>query len=322
MSDQPAIPPLPRIGLALGAGVARGFAHIGALHVLERHGIMPDVIAGTSIGAVVGGLYFAGKMVALEDWARSLTTWKVISYFDLRVASGGLIGGGKLVGLIREHIGTTNFEDLPKPCCLLATDLTTGHEVWLRNGDLTEAMRASFALPGVFPPVPLNGQWLVDGALTNPVPVSVCRALGAQVVIAINLGADMLGRTRQANNVPRVAGFDMLEELAKGAEPAANSRLDWLARRLFKREPTSPSLFGAMVQSLAIVQDRIARSRLAGDPPDIHVVPRVGHIGMLEFQRAAELIELGAQAMELAMPDVMEAVAIATAAQASALASK
>jgi NTE family protein len=311
--------PRPRIGIALGAGVARGFAHIGVLRVLEKHGIPVDIIAGTSIGSVVAGLYLAGKLDALEEWALSLTTWKVISYFDLRVSAGGLIGGNKLVALIREHIGETTFAELSKPCCFLATDLTTGHEVWLRDGDLTHAMRASFALPGVFPPVPMNGQWLVDGALTNPVPVSVCRALGAQVVLAINLGADLLGKTRQANNIPRVAGFDLLDEMAKGAQPAASSRLDWLTRRLFSREPSAPSLFGSMVASLAIVQDRIARSRLAGDPPDLHVIPKVGHIGMLEFQRAQELIDLGAEAMELAMPDLLEAVAVTAAAQANVL---
>lgn len=301
----------PSLGLALGAGVARGWAHIGILKSLKRAGIEPDIVAGTSIGSVVAGCHLTGKLDDLEKWARSLTTWRVISYLDFRVASGGIIGGGKLKQELRSNLADTRIEDLPKPLRLMATDLTTGHEVWLREGDLVDAMAASYALPGIFPPVALQDRWLVDGALVNPIPVSVCRALGAQVIIACNLGADMIGRTQIGNSVPRAAGFDLLEELDKGATPGSGSRMDWLTKRIFGRPAGSPSMFGTMVSALAIVQDRIARSRLAGEPPDVHVTPRVGHIGMLEFQRASELIELGEAAMEAAMPELRDALAIA-----------
>lgn len=302
----------PKIGLALGGGVARGWAHIGAVRALKRYGIEPDVVCGASVGALVGGVMLAGKLDALEEWVRSLNRLRIVGYLDLRIRSGGLIGGERLVAEMRKHLGDALIEDLPAPFAAVSTDLITGHEVWLRNGSLTEALRASFSLPGVFPPVERDGRMLIDGALVNPVPVSVCRALGAQLVIAVNLSADLIGKARKPGAVaPTAAGFDLLKTVEEGAPfMRAFSPVGALARRIFRREDEGPSLFGVMVASLSIVMDRVTRSRLAGDPPDVHVTPRLGDVGLLEFDRAQHCIAEGEAAVERALPELHDALAV------------
>ncbi|HEY9538836.1 MAG TPA: patatin-like phospholipase family protein [Kiloniellaceae bacterium] len=301
----------PRIGLALGSGAARGWAHLGVIRALARHGIEPDVIVGTSIGAVVGGVHLAGKADALEAWARTLTRLRMISYMDFRVRAGGMIGGRHLIDALRQNVGEIRIEELGIPFVAVATDLVTGHEVWLREGDLVNAIRTSFSLPGVFEPVQHQDRWLVDGALVNPVPVSVCRALGVQMVIAVNLNADILGKERRIGSaVPTVAGFDLLNELNEHEDEVKRGTIGSLARRLFRREPTHPSMFGVMISSLGIVQDRISRSRLAGEPPDVHITPRLGTIGLFEFDRADEIIAEGEAAVERVLPDLNDAISI------------
>ncbi len=297
----------PRIGIALGGGGARGWAHIGVLQALARAGIEPDILCGTSIGALVGGLHLAGKLDVLEAWARSLTRLKIARYLDIRI-SGGMIGGHRLSAVLREHLGSLTIQALPVPFTCVATELVTGHEVWLRQGDLVDMLRASFSLPGLFAPVEVEGRWLVDGALVNPLPVSVCRAMGADVVIAINLNADAIGRARMpGQRIARAAGFDPLHEMP--ADALNHGLGPWL-RRVFGRDADSPSLFGVMVQSLNILLDRVTRSRLAGEPPDVTVAPCLGHIGLLEFDRAAEVIAEGAAATERALGELAEAIAL------------
>lgn len=293
----------PKIGLALGGGVARGWAHIGVIRALRDAGIEPEIVCGTSIGAVVGGCYLAGKLDELERWARSMTRFKMISYMDFRVRQPGLIGGDKLIRELGLHLGAGMITDLPRRFVAVSTDLVTGHEVWLHEGPLVEAIRASYALPGIFPPVLVRDRWLIDGALVNPVPVSVCVAQGATLVIAVNLNADLLGKARSDE---ALAGFDLLDIMEGSTQEA--SGLGSVVKRVFRRGPATPSLFGVMVSSLGIVLDRITRSRLAGEPPDVHIAPRIGHIGMMEFDRAAELIDLGRAAAEAALPDIQAAM--------------
>lgn len=306
---QPHMAAPPKIGLALGSGLARGFAHIGVIRALKRHGIEPTIISGTSMGALVGGAHLSNRLDALEDWAYSLTKFKVLSYLDFRVRSGGLIGGGKLLRLMQETFGDRQVEDLPHPLVAIASDLVTGHEIWLRKGKLIDVMRASFSLPGIFPPVYMNNRWMVDGALVNPVPVSACQALGARMTIAVNVSGDIIGKAkRPGENVPTVAGFDLLN--FDGPQHTEEAKKHSLIRRVFRREQTSPSLFGVMVSSLNIIQDRLARSRLAGDPPDVLIVPRIGHVGLMEFDRAEELIDEGEAAVERAMPDIKAAYSV------------
>lgn len=297
------------VGLVLGGGMAKGFAHIGVIKVLKQHGITPSIVAGTSIGAVVGGCYLAGKLNDFTDWALSLNRYKVFSYLDFRVRSAGLISGNKLLNLMNEHLEGITIEQLPHPFVAIAADIRTGHEVWLRQGSLIDSMRASFALPGVFPPVELNHRYLVDGALVNPVPVSICQALGARMTIAIDLNADLIGKAApQGENYQKVAGFDVFND--EDVSPEQRSRFNFsnFSKRLFSREESSPSLFGVMVSGLNIIQDRLTRSRLAGDPPDIHIKPEIGHIGMLEFEKAEELIALGEEAALKALPEIRAAM--------------
>lgn len=306
-------PPVRRrkIGLALSSGMARGWAHIGALKALKKLGFEFDVITGCSMGAVVAGCYLAGKTAELEDWARSLTKRKIVSYLDMRIRSGGLIGGKKIMDVLHEHLGHTQIEDFSIPFAAMATDLVTGHEIWLRNGELVDAMRASFSLPGIFPPAKLNGRWLADGALVCPLPIAACRALGADMVIAVNLNADMIGKSRRAgSSIPTAAGFDLLTMLEETDTQPKTSLMDNLTRRVFRRDYDGPSLFGVMTSSLNIMQDRITRSRLAGDPPDVHIAPRLGHFGLLEFDRCAEAILEGEAAVMRKQPELADALRI------------
>jgi NTE family protein len=308
MSPDSETPWRPRLALALGGGVARGFAHIGVLRALERNGIVPDIVVGTSIGAVVGAAYLAGKLDVIEDWARGLNRLRILSYLDFKVTSGGLINGKRLMATLEEHLGGLTIEGFDRRFMAVATDLATGHEVWLRSGPLVPALRASFSLPGIFPPVMLGHRWLVDGALVNPVPVLAALALDAQMTIAVNLNADIIGAARKPGaNIQTVAGFDLLDQDHEVAEKARRTPF---LRRFFHREPEHPSLFGVMFSSLNILQHRIARSRLAGDPPDISIDPHIGHIGLAEFERAAELIDEGAASVERRMDQICDALAV------------
>jgi NTE family protein len=304
----------PLIGLVLGSGAARGFAHIGVIHALIEHGIKPDIIVGTSIGALVGGCYSVNKLEDLETWARALTLRRIIGYLDVRIGSSGLIGGGRLARRLNEAVGTTAIEDLPLRFAAIATEVGTGHEVWLTRGSLALAMRASYALPGVFPPVRLGGRWLVDGALVNPVPVSAARAFGARIVIAVNLDADRFARGATIAS----HGSDEHDEPAPPTLDAPRKGFMGLrgmfgAERALKRQIFStaerPGFSTVMIEAFNIMQDRLTRMRLAGDPPDIHITPHIGHIGWLDFHRAAEAIAVGKAATERALEPIADTIA-------------
>jgi NTE family protein len=295
----------PTIGFALGGGGARGFAHIGVLRTLLKHGIEPDIIVGTSIGAVVGGCQAAGRLDMLEEWARSLTKRGILGYLDISLTGGGLIGGGKLAARLDEQLGSTPIEALPIRFATITTEVGTGHEIWLTRGRLVDAMRASYALPGIFPPVALDGRWLVDGALVNPVPVSAARVFGARLVIAVNLSTEILGRST-------IMAGDVASEAAQADQSAATGGFrsmfgaEQAIRRQFTGGSRRPSLPTVMVDAFNIMQDRIARARLAGDPPDIMISPRIGNVGWFDFHRAEEAIEAGARAAERALDDITE----------------
>jgi NTE family protein len=298
--------PRPSIGLALGGGAARGLAHIGVMRTLLNNGIKPDVITGTSIGAVVGGLYAAGRLDAFESWARALTRRRVFGYMDFSLAGTGLIGGGRLAEMLAREIGSVNVEDLPLKFAAIATEIGSGHEIWLTRGRLADALGASYALPGIFPPARIGGRWLMDGALVNPVPVSASRALGARVVIAVNLNFYLFGRgTTIQNHGPDVP------ELATVAGPPRRG-LRGTAERLLRRQmigtPGQPGFTTVMVEAFNIMQDRITRARLAGDPPDTAINPRLAEIGFFDFHRAGEAIELGAEAAERSLGAIHEAI--------------
>lgn len=298
----------PLIGLALGSGAARGWAHIGVIQALEELGIRPDVVCGTSIGAVVGGAYVADKLDTIEAWARSLTRIGIFRYMDLGLNSGGLLGGRKLRRLLDENFQDTTVEDLPRPFAAVTTELSTGHEIWIRRGPLSEALTASYALPGLFPPVRVANRWLIDGALVNPVPVSVCRAYGARLVIAVNLNADVFGKGNVSGETADLTDLSQLMSKARAAHRKSLDEETVLLRKIFGHSSSDPSILNVMIGSLNILQDRLSRSRLAGDPPDVTVAPRLGHVGLLEFEKAAEAIEEGRAAVKRVRPYIADAL--------------
>jgi len=297
-----------RLGLALGGGAARGWAHIGVVKALTEAGIRPDIISGTSIGAVVGGCFSAGQLDKIEAFARSLTRRRVFGLLDLNFAGSGLISGNRLGKLLEARLHDTRIEELTPRFVCVATELGTGHEVWMSQGPVVEAMRASYALPGIFQPVRVNHRWLVDGALVNPVPVSAARALGADVVIAVNLQSDLFGR---GTIVHDRSGDSIAEEAV--AEAAAGgltgNAKTMLRRQLIGGSDGPPGISAVMIEAFNIIQDRIARSRLAGDPPDIMIGPKLGRIGHFDFHRAEEAIDLGYEAARRMAPEIVEVIA-------------
>jgi NTE family protein len=296
----------PSIGLALGGGAARGFAHIGVLRALLAKGIKPDIIAGTSIGAVVGGCYAAGYLDSLEEWARQLTRRRVFGYLDFNLGGSGLIGGNRLQAKLETEIGNMTFQDLPVRMSAIATEIGTGHEIWLTRGRLVEAISASYALPGIFPPVRIGGRWLMDGALVNPLPVSAARAFGARLVIAVNLNADNFGR----GTIIQDHGPNADDEIVRAAavQGGLREKAELMLRRQFLGTPGRPGLSTVMMEAFQVVQDRITRARLAGDPPDVLINPRLGRINLFDFHRADEIIAIGADAAEKALEPIAEAI--------------
>lgn len=299
----------PLIGLALGAGAARGWSHIGVLRELAEQGIRPDIVAGTSIGAVVGGCYAAGRLDQIETFARSLTRRRVFTLMDLSFSGASLITGERLKAALDQELDALNVEDLPIPFAAVATEVGTGHEVWLQRGPLAQAIRASYALPGIFEPVRFGNRWLFDGALVNPVPVTVCRAMGAEFVIAVNVTADTMYRARVIRDDP-VAAQRAAEAGPFGEKPDI-SFVDRILPRYFDRQPgEAPNVATAMIDAFNIIQDRILRSRLAGDPPDATITARMEDIGMFDFHKADQLIQVGRSAAKRALPQIFAHIPI------------
>lgn len=306
-----------KIGLALGSGAARGWAHIGVLRALEESGIEPDIICGTSIGAAVGAAYLTDQLDELQAWAQKMGWRGMLGIIDLTFRRGGLVAAEKAFERFHNERTDVRIEDLPLAFASVATDLSTGREIWLRDGPLLPAVLASAAMPGLFPAVRHDGRWLVDGALVNPVPVSLCRALGADVVVAVNLNSELspLGRPNakaEARREPVTAGGDAVSPTFShltgqistwlGRKPSRRTR--FLADQLDHSRTQIPNALEVMAGSIDIMQDRITRSRLAGEPPDVLIAPRLAHIGILEFDRAAEAVEIGHAAASMLRPSI------------------
>ena len=297
------------MGLALGSGSARGWAHIGAIRALEERGVRPDLVCGTSIGALVGAFYAAGELDELEKWVTSLAWTTVLRLMDL-TWRGGLIRGERLFTLFRTNFRDRDISELAMPYGAIATELSSGREVWLREGKVLDAARASCAIPGLFTPVVRNESVLIDGGLVNPVPVSMCRALGADVVIAVDLSWGKLGPYRHR-------GRDKDEQpVAVPAEvPGWLGRLKtgWLGRNpkgaTKKAEDLAiPSIFEVFTTALDIVEMKVARSRLAGEPADVLLTPLLPDFRTMEFHRAAEAIAEGRAAVERMAPLIEQVI--------------
>lgn len=273
----------PVVGLALGSGSARGWAHVGVIRALESMGVRPQVIAGTSIGSLVGAAYAMGQLDIFEDWVRHLSSKDVMGLMDFTL-SGGFVKGERLFGVIESNHSDPDIEDLPLRYACVATDMRSGREIWLTKGSLMNAVRASCAMPGVMAPVQVQGEWMLDGGLVNPVPISVCRALGADVVIAVNLNAQLIGMPLKRASRKEAEGRASDEEI---------TLWDRLAGYFSSDKDAPPGMFDVMGASVNIMQDRITRARMAGDPAEVTLVPLLENYGLMDFHRAAEAIEEG-----------------------------
>jgi NTE family protein len=282
----------PLIGLALGSGSARGWAHLGVIRALEQAGIRPDLVCGTSIGALVGAAYAAGELERFEQWALGLRFKDVVAFLDVSLSSG-LFKGERMMDFFRRNFKDRPIEELAMPFAAVATSLRTGAEVWLRQGSTLDAVRASIALPGFFAPALREGSVLVDGGLVNPVPVSLARAMGADVVIAVDLGTDILGRHLRAHPPVEAPAGEVSEWIRK-----LQGNLGAIIPAHSPDERKMPSMLDVLTTSINIMQVRISRSRMAGEPPDLVVAPRLAHFGLLDFHRAKEAIEEGKHAVE------------------------
>ena len=294
----------PKIGFALGAGSARGWAHIGVLRALTEAGIKPDLIAGCSVGALVGAAFAAGRLDQLEAWALSLDWKRMLKLMDFGLR-GGLIKGKRVREVFREQFVEREFSELDVPFAAVATDLHSGQEVWLREGKVSAAIGASIAVPGLFQPVAHEGRYLVDGSVVNPIPVSLCRAMGADIVLAVDLGSDLVGRyTRDDDRAPtQTAPRGFMSRFLprynrdnRASEPQAEP------------ESMPPSLLETLMGSINIMQLRIARSRLAGEPPDALLAPRLGHLGLLDYHRADFAIAEGRETVARMLPAIRNAI--------------
>lgn len=318
-----------RIGLALGSGAARGWAHIGILRALEEQGLRPDLICGTSVGALVGGAWLTDQLDDLQRWAEGMGMIELLKLIDITFSRGGLVAVEKAFERFRNEKTDIAIETLPIPFATVATDIATGREIWLREGHLLDVVRASAAMPGLFPAVEHDGKWLVDGALVNPVPVSVCRAMGADVVIAVNLNGDLSTLPRLAVGTPGPAvatavppesapplvkttlprlGEGPFAQMLGRLTATVGERTRSLAQQVLGEKQPMPNVLEILAGSIDIMQDRITRSRLAGEPPDVLIQPRLGHIGILDFDRAEELIEIGYAAAVAMRPAIDFAV--------------
>lgn len=314
-----------KVGLALGSGAARGWAHIGVLRALHEMGVQPTVVTGTSIGSLVGGAYCAGRLDELEQWVRDMDRWQVFNLLDFGFSNGGVVSGERLFNFARDQFGAIEVEELKIRFAAVATDLYTGREVWLKHGDVYDVARASCAMPGLLSPKALDNRWLVDGALVNPVPVSLNRALESDFVIAVHLNSQL---NVQAPKIPpqdlNPQGLD--EQVAQRDHKRREQRQvaqserhevgfkNFLAqgqtyfesfKQKFKKDHETPGVIGVMAGAIDIMQERITKARMAGDPPDVLLQPKLGHIGILEFERGEEAIQVGYETT-LRMRDLIE----------------
>ncbi len=289
-----------KVGLALGSGASRGWAHIGILNALSRYGVEPDIVCGASIGALVGAAYVSGNLEKLESWVRSLTKFETVRFYEIHPSLNGFVNTRRLHRFLNRYVVNTDLkiEDFTQQYAAVATDLEAGREVWLTRGSIFNAAWSSMALPGMFPAVRNNDHWLIDGGLVNPVPVSICRALGAEVVIAVNLNDDLMRKNKhKSKHVTRqkTGVIHKITDIVGEYVPSIFTE---------KSGEQPPGLFETIADAINITQNRVTRSRMAGDPPDIVLSPKISRIRPLEFYRAKEAIEEGNKCVQQRLADI------------------
>lgn len=295
-----------KVGLALGSGSARGWAHIGVIQALSEAGVPVDYVAGTSMGALVGSFYASDHLTALREFALEMDWKQIVYFFDVVFPRSGLIDGIKVQNFVREHVGSVNIEDLGTPFSAIATDLTKGTEVVIESGDIIEAVRASISLPGIFTPVQQNDMYLVDGGLVNPVPVTAVRAMGADYIIAVDLNHDILEKkgtiktgvreekmqasVQENNSKNRI--WKLLDEKMKRLDIPFSEHIEkWISTK-----EHAPNIFEILISSINVMEARITETRLTLDQPDLLIRPSLGHIKLMEFHKADEAISGGHEA--------------------------
>jgi len=291
-----------KVGLVLGSGSSRGWAHIGVIEALEKAQIPIDFIVGCSVGSYVGALYASGSLASLKDFVLRMNGKKVFSYFDVVFPRSGLLDGTRKVKeLFSMHTEVEQFEDLRLPVSMVATDLKRGNKVVLNSGDIMEALRATMSIPGLFAPVQINGRWLVDGALVDPVPVGVAKAMAADVVIAVDLNSGLISRreVRKQMQALEENGLqepeyknELLKKLYDYYESAETSFKTKISD-LFHKEEEIPDIIDTVMTAINIMQERITRINLAVEPPDILIQPRLGELKMMDFDQVEHVIEEG-----------------------------
>lgn len=305
----------PRIGLALGGGSARGWAHLGVIEELEALGITPDIIAGCSIGSVVGAFYSKGKLADLRAFAEELSILKMLEYFDVTWKAGGVIGGQRLINWFESELNAALIEDLPIPYGAVAADIRTGGEVWMRQGPATQAIRASIAIPGLLTPWPVHGRWLTDGGLVNPVPVSLARAMGAEVVIAVDINSGAFpffdpsaGDLVPVDPKPEPTPPNWLDDLAEQLPQGLKESTQKMLKDLLHRRDKGPQQYEVLINCVSIMSARITKARAAIDSPDVMITPDLTSINAMQFYKAEEAIEAGRHAAELMRPAILAAI--------------
>lgn len=303
----------PKLALVLGGGAARGWAHVGVIRALQARGIEPDLVCGTSMGALVGAAYASGELDRFEKWVRRLSVIDVVAFMDVSLA-GGLIKGEKLMAYFEEKFADRPIESLPMPFAAVACDLRTGAEIWLQAGSTADAVRASIALPGALTPVYYQGKTLVDGGLVNPVPVSLARAMGADIVLAVDLNADLIGRHLDPQRQPDECAATTVRAVQMRPADDEPNWLEQVQQRVRQHwslswpfadvnadpieAPPVPSLFDVVASSINIMQVQITRSRLADDPADVVISPRLASLGLMDFHKGEQAINEGRLAVE------------------------
>lgn len=285
-----------KIGLALGSGAARGWSHIGVIKALQQMGIEIDIVAGCSIGALVGAAHASNRLPALEKWVCSFSYWDVLRLMDLSWRRGGLLRGERVFSHYRQVMPNDTIEHCERRFAAVATNLSTGRELWFTKGDLHMAVRASCSIPGLMSPVLHNGYWLVDGAVVNPIPVSLTRALGADIVIAVDLQHDAHLMQQDLMSV------NIQPDPDESENPDSLSWRERLRARLgrvaTRRTSVTPTAMEIMSTSIQVLENRLKRNRMAGDPPDILIQPFCPQISTLDFHRASSAIAAGQLAVE------------------------
>jgi NTE family protein len=310
-----------QVGLALGSGGARGWAHIGVIRALQEEGIGIRCIAGASIGALVGAIYCAGELDDLEDFVRDLRWRDLLTYFDMVFPTSGLLDGNRVYELLSEHMQAMQIQDAAIPFCCVATDLIRGEEVQLRSGCMVDAVRASISVPGIFTPFCDGDRYLGDGGIVNPVPVDVARDLGAELVIAVNLNRnhrsgglaepaepselgqscsqEVMERTRSDGaNQRRETFLRSLQQRFENLQDSLNAKVDqWL-----DAEDPGPNIFEVIGTSLNVMEQQVTRGRLEVHVPDLLVEPALQDVAIFDFHEASRIIALGQRAMRDQLP--------------------